>query len=108
MNDREARSMFRSRGAIVGTIQIDSCAGTQLTRTLLPSIDETTRLVAHGLDTAPSMSGGPMWSFIDNQRVLWGLHAGDIDNGRRKKAILLNKSVRAQIAQWVSKELPTR
>ena len=107
-DDRDAHFMYRSRGAIIGTIQIDSCMGGQLTRTLWPTIDDTTRLVAHRLDTAPSMSGGPLWSFVDSQRMLWGLHAGDIDNGARKKGILLNKQVRGQIARWVSRELPAR
>lgn len=107
-DDRDAHFMFRSRGAIIGTLQIDSCIGRQLTRTLWPTIDDYTRLVAHRLDTAKSMSGGPMWSFVDNNRILWGLHAGDFDAGARKKAVLLNKTVRAQIARWVSTELPAR
>ena len=68
------------------------------------SVDDTTRLVFHGLDAATSMSGGPMWSFVDNQRILWGLHAGVIDATNRK-AILLNRRVRAQIARWVSTDL---
>lgn len=102
-DDPDARFMYRSRGAIIGTIQIDSCLGRQLTRTLWPTIDDNTRLVAHALDTGPSMSGGPLWSFVDNNRILWGLHAGDIDDGRRKKGVLLNKNVRAEIARWVSR-----
>lgn len=108
VDDRDAHFMFRSRGAIIGTLQIDSCIGRQLTRTLWPMIDDNTRLVAHRLDTAKSMSGGPMWSFVDNNRILWGLHAGDFDDGARKKAVLLNKTVRAQIARWVSTVLPAR
>lgn len=107
-DDPEAQFMYRSRGAIIGTLQMDSCMGNQLTGTLWPAIDDTTRLVANRLDTAPAMSGGPLWSFVDNQRILWGLHAGDIDNGAHKKAVLLNKNVRAQIAAWVSRGLPAR
>lgn len=42
--DRDAYYMYRSRGAIIGTIQIDSCMGRQLTRTLWPTIEEATRL----------------------------------------------------------------
>ena len=106
--DHEAQLMYRSRGPIIGALQIDSCMGTQLTRTLLETIDDNTRLVAHRLDTAKSMSGGPMWSFIDNNRILWGLHAGDFDGGARKKTVLLNKHVRAQIARWVSRGLSAR
>jgi len=106
--DREAHFMFRSRGAIIGTLQIDACTATQLTRTLWPTITDNTRLVAHRVDSAKSMSGGPMWSFVDNNRVLWGLHAGIFDGGARKKTVLLNRTVRAQIARWVSTSLPVR
>jgi hypothetical protein len=48
-----------------------------------------------------------MWSFVDTKRVLWGLHAGDIDGGY-KKAILFNKSVIGQIARWISREFPAK
>lgn len=107
-DDRDAHFMYRSRGRIIGTIRLDSCMGTQLTRTLLRPIDDATRLVAHALDTAPSMSGGPLWMYRDGRRILWGLHSGDIDGGARKKGVLLNKSVRAQIADWMSRVLPAR
>ena len=111
-DDRDAHHMYRSRGRIIGTIQVDACREPtaqrkgQLTRTLLRPITDKTRLVAHALDTRPSMSGGPMWMYRDGRKILWGLHAGDIDDGARKKAVLLNKAVRAQIALWVSRTLP--
>lgn len=104
--DREAQFMLRSAGAIIGSIQIDACTPTVLRRTLLRPITNATRLVAHRLDSAKSMSGSPMWTYIDNQRVMWGIHAGDIDNGARKKAILLNDRVRATIARWMQHDLP--
>jgi V8-like Glu-specific endopeptidase len=105
-DDPEARFMYRSRGRIDGAIRIDSCSAGRLAGRLLPSIDDTTRLVAHALDTAPSMSGGPLWTYIDGRRVLWGLHAGNVDDGRRKKALLLNAAVRALIGRWMSTGLP--
>jgi hypothetical protein len=80
----------------------------QLTRTLLRPITDNTRLVAHAVDSRHSMSGGPMWMYRDGRKILWGLHAGDIDNGARKKAVLLNKAVRAQVALWISRTLPAR
>ena len=59
------------------------------------------KLLAHGLDIGPSMSGGPMWTFREGKRALFALHAGDIDDGARKKAILLNTTVRKRIAAWM-------
>ena len=105
--DPDAHFMYRSRGAIMGSLEIQWCQAKQLRWKHWPTVDDETRLVWHGLDTGPSMSGGPMWSFVDNQRILWGLHAGDID-GTNKKAILFNKSVLGQIARWLSRELPAR
>lgn len=103
--DPEAHYMYRSRGVIKGSMSINWCQGKQLLWPNWPSIDQRTRLVWHELDTDPVMSGGPMWSFFDKQRVLWGLHAGDID-GKNKKAILLSQKVVVQIREWVSKGLP--
>jgi V8-like Glu-specific endopeptidase len=106
--DPDAHFMYQSRGLIAGTIRIDSCVGHQFPeKEILSPIDEVTRLVAHRLDTAKSISGGPMWSFVDGQRVLWGLHAGRVDNEMRK-AVLLNARVRRQIATWIRRDLPTR
>lgn len=48
-----------------------------------------------------------MWSFIDNQRILRGLHAGNID-GTNKKAILFTKSVKGRTARWLSRGLTAR
>jgi len=110
--DKQAHWMYRSRGRIIGRIQIDSCSeptarrrGT-LNGMLFPDISDATKLIAHGLDTGPSMSGGPMWTFREGKRVLFALHAGDIDDGARKKAILLNSTVRKRIAEWMTRGLP--
>ncbi|MGH7945669.1 MAG: trypsin-like serine peptidase [Opitutaceae bacterium] len=113
--DREAHFMFRSRGRIIGTIQIDSCTEPppgqrrgRLVRTLLRPITEATRLVAHGADSAPSMSGGPIWMYRDGRKILWGIHTGDLDEGVRRKAVLLNTVARARVADWISRLLPPR
>ena len=104
--DRLARVMFRSRGAIKGSAGIRWCRGqNQLLWSHRPTVDDTTRMVWHTLDTATQMSGGPMWSFVDNERVFWGLHAGKIDD-TNKKAILLSPSVQRQIDHLVSRVLP--
>ena len=86
---------------------IHSCVGAELAWKHPESVDDETRLVWHLLDTAPSMSGGPMWCFLDNKRVVWGLHEGAID-ATNKRAILFNKSVLGQIARWISKGLTAR
>lgn len=108
-NNPDTSFMYRSRGLIRGSMSIDWCAGPQLRWQHWNSIDDRTRLVWHLLDTRRSMSGGPMWSFVDNRRVVWGMHAGVIHKEKGDmKAILFNKTVREQIARWVSKELPAR
>jgi hypothetical protein len=99
--------MYRSAGLLKGSMSIQWCAGPELLWPKRKSIDQNTRLVWHLLDTDGAMSGGPMWSFIDYKRVVWGLHAGDID-GTNKKAILLNSTVIAQINRWVSKGLSSQ
>lgn len=111
--DNKAQVMYRSGGRIIGRIRIDACTEPTpqskgvLMRTLFPNIGDTTGLIAHGLDSGKSMSGGPIWQFKDGKRVLIAVHAGDIDNGARKKAILLNSAVRTLIADWI-KALPPR
>ncbi len=110
--DPKANWMYESRGRIIGRLQINSCTNPTpqtkgiLNRTLFRDISDSTKLIAHALDTRPSMSGGPMWLFWEGKRVLFALHAGDIDNGARKKAVLLNTAVRQRIADWMSRTLP--
>jgi hypothetical protein len=110
--DLRATRMYRSQGYILGQIRIDSCtAPTQErdgTANGRPStaIDDITKLIAHNLDSQPSMSGGPMWIFQKGRRVFVALHAGDVDEGRLKKAILLNTAVRRRIAEWIGRRLP--
>jgi V8-like Glu-specific endopeptidase len=106
--DKRAHWMYWSRGRIIGRLQIEGCRELPrqrrviLTRKLFPDIGDTTKLIAHGLDTAPSMSGAPMWTFREGKRLLFALHAGDIDEGARKKAVLLNAAVRKRIAEWMT------
>jgi hypothetical protein len=112
-DDPKAHWMYESAGRVIGRIRINCCCEPTpnkkgvLNRTLFKDIGDTTRLLAHTLDSRPSMSGGPMWTFWQGKRVLFALHAGDIDNGARKKAVLLNSSFRAQIAEWMSRTLPS-
>ena len=107
-DDPKAQFMYRSRGTIRGTMVVESCAVGQTGGRRGTFVNETTRLVASQLDSAKAMSGGPLWSFLDNRRILWGLHAEGIGVDGLKKGILLNEKVRAQIAHWVSHELPAR
>jgi hypothetical protein len=107
-DDPDAQFMYQSRGAILGTVRVDSCTEQNSKGRLRSAIDDTTCLVAHGLDTAKIMSGGPLWSFVDKSADPVGTPWGDIDGGARKKAVLLNKNVRAQIAAWVSRGLTAR
>jgi V8-like Glu-specific endopeptidase len=108
--EEKARFMFLSRAPIVAGIHISNCTeptpqrkGT-LTGVLAP-ITETTKLIAHGLDTAPSQSGGPMWILREGQRVLVALHAGDIADGAYKKGVLLSTGVRRRVAGWISNSM---
>ncbi len=110
--DPKAQWMYESRGRVIARIQVNCCCDPtphkkgMLNRTLFKDISDTTRLMAHDLDSRPSMSGGPMWLFREGKRVLFALHAGDIDGGARKKGILLNATVRKRIAEWMERGLP--
>ena len=114
----KAYYMYRSQGRVLGSFGILCCADAwpkkfnpppnkqrdQMTRTGFGPITDTTRLIGHTLDTRVCMSGGPMW-IIDNKKpVLVALHAGDIDGGTNKKAVLLNRPVRALINDWVTRQ----
>lgn len=109
--DPLATVMFRTSGAVTGAITIDACGrdergGETLSGRLLPAITNQTRLVAHDLDTSPSMSGAPLWFDDGGARVLFGIHVRSIDSGRRRAAVLLNDTTRAVIAQWIQRTLP--
>lgn len=110
--EARARHMYWSRGTIDGTLTIDrctfACPGGTADGRLLPAITETSALIAHSIDSAPSQSGGPMWALLDGKRILFALHAGRIDRNRRGKAILLNAGVRRVIAHWTTRTLPVR
>jgi V8-like Glu-specific endopeptidase len=113
MDDKKAHWMYRSRSRFIGRIQIDSCSEPKppkkegmLFGTLFQDISDTTKLIAHEADTGPSMSGGPVWTFREGKRVLFALHAGVIDDGAKKKAILLNTTVRKRITEWMTQGLP--
>jgi len=106
--DPQAQFMHRTRGPILGSMQIASCTAGEIRPSRWPAIDDTTRLVEHRLDTAKAISGGPLWSVVDHRRILWGLHGGNFHGGASKYAILLNKGVRAEIAHWVSHGLTGR
>jgi V8-like Glu-specific endopeptidase len=108
--DPEARHMYFSRGSITGAIHIQHCTGNAARGTadgrLLPRISESTSLIAHDLETAPSQSGSPMWIVVPDGRVLIALHSGRIDRNTRGKAVLLNESVRRNVADWMTRTLP--
>jgi hypothetical protein len=102
--------MFLSRGPVVAGIDIRSCTeptpqrkGT-LTGVLAP-ITETTKLIVHRLDSAPSQSGGPMWILREGRRILVALHAGDLAGGASKKAVLLSTGVRRRVADWIANSM---
>jgi hypothetical protein len=104
--------MYRSRGRVIGRIQINCCCEPtphkkgNLNRTLWPDITDTTKLIVSEIDSRPSMSGGPIWTYRDGKPVLFALHAGDIDDGARKKAVLLGGAARNLIAYWTTRGLP--
>ena len=73
-------------------------------RTAFGAINDTSKLIGHTLDTRVCMSGGPMWIYDNKKPVLVALHAGVIDNGTNKKAVLLNSSVRGLINNWMTRQ----
>jgi len=118
----KAYFMHRSEGTVLGGFNILCCADAwpkncnpplirqrdQLTRTNFGPITDTTPLIGHTLDTRVCMSGGPMWVFVNKKPVLVALHAGDIDGGTNKKAVLLNRPARALINDWITRQFPPR
>lgn len=111
--DPKAQRMFESRGRVLGGIHVLCCCDptpqkrARLTRA--PSftpIRDSTQLIAHDMDSRVAMSGGPVWVFWEGKRVLVAIHAGDIDDGARRKAVLLNSAVRQRITEMITRTLP--
>jgi len=112
--------MYRSQGSVLGGFGLKCCydawpkkcnppphrAKDQVDRTDFGPISDGHKLIGHTLDTRVCMSGGPMWIYENKKHILVALHAGDIDNGKNKKAVLLNSSVRALINDWMTRQLP--
>jgi hypothetical protein len=77
---------------------------------LLPSILTATSLILHGLATAPSISGSPIWIEEEGTRTIVGIHERRISDDRSGRrggaAVLINDAVRAQVAQWMNTALP--
>jgi V8-like Glu-specific endopeptidase len=102
----KARHMHFSRGSIAGDIRIQRCTATTADAPPPSNISEATNLIAHDLDTAPSMSGSPMWIVQAGGRFLVALHSGRIGNNTRGKAVLLNAAVRRLVADWIRRFPP--
>jgi V8-like Glu-specific endopeptidase len=110
-----ARFMHQSAGSISGAFVVDGCdrdrqGGGRIRGRLLPSILTTTSLLLHGLATAPSISGSPIWIEEGGTRTIVGIHErrmSDDQSGRRVgAAVLINDAVRAQVGQWMNTALP--
>lgn len=102
--DPSARHLYYSRGRVLGEIHIRSCTLQNAVGNVMRNISETAKLIAHNLDSLPSLSGAPMW-FIKDTRRPFAIHAGTIDGGRKGKAIILNDAVRAQLRDWMEQTL---
>ena len=100
-----ARHMYVSRGQVRGAIRIDACTATTATGTVVPRLSPAASLIAHDFESAPSLSGAPMW-YEKGTRRLAAIHAGTIANGTLRKAILLNDAVRARLRDWMTRTLP--
>jgi hypothetical protein len=118
----KAYFMYRSQGSVLGGFGIIGCCDAwpkkcnplpnrqndQVFRTPFSAITDATKLIGHDLDSRRCMSGGPMWIFDNKKPILVALHAGNIDNGTHKKAVLLNREVRALINDWITRQFPPR
>lgn len=100
-----ARFMFRSEGPIEGAIQVRSCTLDTTDGLILPTIRQTTSLIAHRLDTAPGQSGSPMWLLREGRLLLVAIHTG-VNAGGHKQAVLLNEVVRLRVEKWTTRTLP--
>lgn len=114
----KAYFMYRSQGEVLGGFGLLCCADAwpkkfnpppakrmdRDTRTDFFPINDRMKLIGHKLETKDNMSGGPMWIMVNKTPVLVALHAGVIDEGVNKKAVLLNSSVRALINDWMTRQ----
>jgi hypothetical protein len=107
--------MHQSAGLISGAFVVDGCdrdrqGGERIRGRLLPSILTTTSLILHGIATAPSISGSPIWIEEGGTRTIVGIHErriSDDQSGRRVgAAVLINDAVRAQVGRWMNTALP--
>jgi hypothetical protein len=107
--------MYRSTGPVTGALVIEGCGKDRrgkdtLRGRILPSVLSSTGLIAHGLATAPSVSGSPMWIEEGGSRTLITLHERRIDDDRSGRifgaAVFLNGAIRAQVAWWMNMALP--
>lgn len=110
----KARDMYRSTGRAIGAVVIEGC-GTETRRKptlqfhIAPSILSSTRLFAHNLTTAESVSGSPLWIEEGGSRTIIGLHERStvVECGVvHRAAVFLNEAVRAQVARWMNTGLP--
>jgi V8-like Glu-specific endopeptidase len=109
--DRRAQLMFRSEGSITGMAVIQRCGvdaqgKPTMAGPVVALAPSSSGLFVHELAGSHAMSGGPMWIEDNGSRTLIGIHARSVDNNRRRAGVLLNDAVRAQIAQWMNRELP--
>lgn len=111
--DREPRAshMYRSEGRVTGAVVIQSCGVDARRRPtmagrMIPLTPSSRGLFAHDLAASHAVSGGPMWIEENGARTLIGIHARAIDEERRRAGVLLDDVVRAQVAQWMNREMP--
>jgi V8-like Glu-specific endopeptidase len=108
--DPRAQHMYRSEGRVTGAVVIQSCGSDARRRPtmagrIIPLTSSSHGLFAHELAASHAVSGGPMWIEENGARTLIGIHARNIDDARRRAGVLLDDAVRAQIAQWMNREL---
>jgi hypothetical protein len=97
--------MHSGQGRVLGAIRIASCTQTTAEGRLVPTIGAADQLIAHNIQSEPSVSGGPIW-FTKDTRRLAAIHAGTVAGGTIRKAIIINDTVRAQIRDWITRTLP--
>lgn len=109
--------MYRSQGSVLGGFGIQCCYDAwpkkcnpplnrkedETIRTPFGAISDATKLIGHTLDSRVCMSGGPMWIYDNKKPILVALHAGKLE-GKNKKAVLLNSSVRTLISDWMTRQ----
>jgi V8-like Glu-specific endopeptidase len=111
--DREphAQHMYRSEGHVTGAVVIQSCGidahgRSTMAGRIVPLTPSSQGLFAHELAASHAVSGGPMWIEENGARTLIGIHVRAIDGERRRAGVLLDDAVRAQVAQWMNREVP--